>query len=65
MKLATRVNVTIDGIVDVEAPHVSVEALKSGVESELKEMYPDANITATVISWRSYNERVNQCRDQR
>ncbi len=49
MKLATRVNVTIDAIVDVEAPHVSVEALKSGVESELKEMYPDANITATVI----------------
>ena len=49
MKLATRVDVRIDAIVDVEAPHVSVEALKSGVEAELSEMYPDANITATVI----------------
>ena len=58
MRLAARVDVRIDAVTEFDDAFTqkvsdnigaSMDTLKSGVESELKAMYPDANINATVI----------------
>ena len=58
MRLAARVNVSIDAVTEFDDAFTqnvsdnidaSMDTLKYGVEAELKAMYPDANVNATVI----------------